>query len=362
MKTLLFTLEYPPFKGGVSNYYENLVNFWPDKENIKVLNNNDGKLLNGSFWPKWRPAIRKLKNEIKKESIEHIIVGQLLPLGTATYLVTKKTKTPYTVILHGMDVVFATRKGRKKRISQKVLNKAKNIICVSSYTKKITIENFGKHLEKKITIVNPGIRNNIRYNQELSNKLKRQNNLENKIILFSIGRLVKRKGFDMTIDAMKQVIRSNNNIRYVIAGDGPDRKYLEDKIKSNFGELATEVILVGSPTDEEKWAWLNLSDVFITPSRNINGDFEGFGIVYLEAGLMKKPVIAGDSGGIKDAVQGAVTGFLVDPKRPDKIADVILRLASDHNLRIKMGEAGKKRAIEHFNWEKQINKIYNIIT
>jgi len=121
------------------------------------------------------------------------------------------------------------------------------------------------------------------------------------------------------------------------------------------------VIFLGEVADKEKWAWLSLCDIFIMPARNIDGDFEGFGIVYLEANLAGKPVIAGDSGGTKDAVQGAYSGILVDPENISRIAGAVIGLAQDAKLIIKLGEQGRERAINEFNWEKQIDKIYNVI-
>ncbi|MEK7097819.1 MAG: hypothetical protein AAB906_03165, partial [Patescibacteria group bacterium] len=71
MKILLFTLEYPPFWGGVANYYGNLVKNWP--ENISVLDNNDGKLIAGWLpFFRWLPLFFALSKAVKKEKIGHI--------------------------------------------------------------------------------------------------------------------------------------------------------------------------------------------------------------------------------------------------------------------------------------------------
>jgi phosphatidylinositol alpha-1,6-mannosyltransferase len=97
------------------------------------------------------------------------------------------------------------------------------------------------------------------------------------------------------------------------------------------------------------------------PSRQINDDFEGFGIVYLEASLAGKPIVAGRSGGVGDAVLDNETGLLVNPESTAEIANAIIELAKDENLREKLGDTGKKRAGGEFNWEKQVEKIYGII-
>jgi len=120
---------------------------------------------------------------------------------------------------------------------------------------------------------------------------------------------------------------------------------------SSEGGDKVKAIFLGKITDEEKWAWMDLCDIFIMPSRNIDDDFEGFGIVYLEANLSGKPVIAGDTGGVRDAVQNGVSGLLVDPENVDEIANAIIKLSKDKELIKKLGEQGRERAIREFNWE-----------
>jgi phosphatidylinositol alpha-1,6-mannosyltransferase len=353
IKTLLFTLEYPPFKGGIANMYGNLVKYWSG--DISVLHDNDHDLL--SVWgiPKWLPAIFQLKKRIKKDKIDHIIVGHILPLGTVTYYVTKFTKTPYSVMLHGMDFALALKHPRKKKLAKKILDKAEQIICTNSYTANM-VKQFLETGQDKVHTVNPGIEKDLPPVEDRVKEIKQKYTLERNITLFSVGRLVKRKGFDKVIEAMAEVNKTNKAVHYYLAGDGPDKKYIYDK-----AEGVANINFLGKISDEDKWAWLKACDIFIMPSRENDGDFEGFGIVYLEAALAGKPVIAGDSGGVRDAVKGAITGVLVDPEKIDRIAGSIILLAQDRALRVKLGEQARERAISEFNWEGQARKIYHII-
>jgi phosphatidylinositol alpha-1,6-mannosyltransferase len=405
MRVLLFTLEYPPFKGGVANVYENIVKYWPCgvetrhgasllQNDIFVLHNNDGRLINNKLpFLKWLPSAWRLWRFIIKEKINHIIVGHILPLGIAAYIVSKFTKIKYSVILHGMDFTFALRTARKKWIAKKILGDANNIICMNSYVAELVRRLVGDNGAKKIKIVNPGAEARKAENKKTKkqDELKNKYNLENKIVLLSVGRLVKRKGFDKVIEALPKALKEAPNLIYVIAGAGPDEEYLKEIAYKGIGYPIgypipnkhadkgayksaghpigcptptpnKHVIFLGKITDEEKWAWLNLCDIFIMPSRTIGGDFEGFGIVYLEANLAGKPVIAGDSGGVRDAVKNNVNGLLVNPESAEEIAEAIIKLAKDKELRRKLGERGRERAVKEFNWERQVEKIYDIIT
>ncbi len=78
---------------------------------------------------------------------------------------------------------------------------------------------------------------------------------------------------------------------------------------------------------------------------------EGFGITFLEAGSCKKPVIAGDSGGVSDAVLHQETGILVDPTDSQKISESIKALLSDSELCKKLGENAHRRIHQELTWD-----------
>lgn len=362
MKVLLFTLEYAPFNGGIANYYKNLVKYWLEPDNIFVLNNNNNELISRNFPVlKWSPAFLKLRKEIKKNKISHVLVGHILPLGIVAYFLSKILKFKYSVILHGMDFSFAIRTRRKRLIVKKILKNSDSIICANKYTADM-INLFLKKDIGNIIIVNPGIEINATRNMKNITQLENKYNLDKKIVLFSLGRLVKRKGFDKVIKAMPIIIKKIPNLIYFIAGAGPDKEYLE-RCKNNLEDkfIKNHIIFLGKISDEEKKAWLNICDIFIMPSRDIDGDFEGFGIVYLEANMAGKPVIAGDSGGVQDAVVNRLNGLIVNSQSVENIAESVIKLSLDKELRKKLGEQGKERVIKNFHRKNQSEKIYNII-
>jgi len=213
--------------------------------------------------------------------------------------------------------------------------------------------------KNKIVVVNPGVGGRITHNAQHITQIKKEYNPENKLILLTVGRLVKRKGVDMVLESLPKILEKNPDLIYVIAGDGPELENIKNIIANL--KLEKNVLIIQNPTDKDKNAWYEICDIFIMPARNIDGDFEGFGIVYLEANLAGKPVIAGNSGGVGDAVKNNINGLLVDPENSKEITTAILNLIENKNLREKLGEHGRERAIKNFNWEKQIKIIYNLI-
>lgn len=356
MKTLLITIEYPPFKGGVANYYANLLKYWPVQDEISVLDNTDNKLLCGKFWPKWLPAMFLLRKKLKHDKIEKVIIGQLLPLGIVVYLLSFFYDFSFSIIVHGMELCFAQRKKRKKLISRLILKNAEQIICTGNYTAGLAKEFLTESDFSKIRVVNPGVSPLPRIDGDWLTTIRSEYNLDDKTVLFTVSRLVRRKGHDMVISAMKEIVKIDPRIHYYIGGTGPDEEDLRELARGS-----DNVHFLGKLSENEKWAWLKAGHIFIMPSRNIDGDFEGFGIVYLEAAIASLPVIAGDSGGIRDAVLDGETGFVVDPTDVNQIAQSILKLSKDEMLRKKLGEAGRARAIRDFDWSTQTRKIYSII-
>lgn len=361
MKTLLLTLEYPPFKGGVSSYYENLIKHWPEKGDIYVIDNNNDYYINKKL-PilKWIPAYFRLKKYLKANQIDHIIVGNILPIGTIALMLKKKFKFKYSIILHGTDIAYAQKQARKKKLADKIIKNADRIICNSSNTKDLLIKYSSQDAGNKALVVNPGINLDVKVNEKLRNKIKSKINADKNIVLFSISRLIKRKGVDRTIQAFRNLINYLPNATYFIGGTGPDEEYLKE-IRNELSSVRSRIHFLGKITEEAKWAWLDLCDMFVLPIREEEENFDGFGIVYIEANLMGKAVIAGKSGGIRDAVEDNVNGILVDPNNIDEITNAIIQLAQDEELRNQLGQTGKERAIQNFNWKNQIEKIYNFI-
>ncbi len=352
-------MEYPPFKGGVSNYYENLVKYYPDRENIYVLNNNNKELDNLRAFFSWRKAFFKVYREIKKNNIKRIIVGHVLPLGTVAYVLSYILPFKYIVIFHGLDFSLAKKSPRKRFLLKKILDRSYKIVAANSYVAD-EIVNFSSENKEKINVVNPGICLD-NYNEEEYDikALKNKYGVSSNLVLFSLGRLTKRKGFDATIEAIDRLSDADlENIIYFIAGKGEDEQYLKSIVSDR---LRGKVVFLGEIKEEEKWEFLSLCDIFIMPARNINGDYEGFGIVYLEANMALRPVIAGLSGGVSDAVVDGENGLLVNPDNIEEIKDAILRLMNDNELRSGLGKKGRERAVSEFSWPKLIQDMYKII-
>jgi phosphatidylinositol alpha-1,6-mannosyltransferase len=167
--------------------------------------------------------------------------------------------------------------------------------------------------------------------------------------LVTICRLVKGKGIDIVLRALKILAARGIPYRYVIGGEGPERGFLEALV-DELG-LGGRVHFKGSVVGEEKWRLLRNGDVFVMPSRldsTISWQ-EGFGIAFVEAAAFGVPAVGSRSGGIPDAVVDGETGILVPEESPSELADALTFLYRNPEIRNEMGRAARERARREFS-------------
>jgi phosphatidylinositol alpha-1,6-mannosyltransferase len=173
-------------------------------------------------------------------------------------------------------------------------------------------------------------------------------------LVFSVGRLSRRKGFDQMIRAVARLRDEGMDLHYVIAGIGEDAEYLDDLIRACRVEAIVHRIGAVSETDLPRW--LNACDVFAMPNREINGDNEGFGMVFIEAAACGRPSLAGEAGGTGSAVLHDETGLRVDGTSADAVADGLRRLLTQHERRLELGHRALLRVQDEFAWERVAEK------
>lgn len=382
-KSLLITSDFPPTGGGISNYYYNLFkHLLPDKvvviapyvENCSKFDSMQSfkifrfKIFLGKSTLKrvlktfqFIFYILKILKIIKKEKIEVIHCGQYLSVGTIGIIFYKLFGIPYIVYAHGGEL----RAIRKYKIFRKIilyiLNNANKIIVNSNFTKNEYI-NLGAK-EEKFYIITPAVDVEKFKPDKKSEKIIKRYNLEGKKVLLTVCRLVERKGIDITLLALKDVIEKIADITYLIVGKGPAKSKLEKKVTDL--HLDKKVIFCGFVEDDELLEYYNTCDIFVMPSREDEKDFEpveGFGIVYLEANACRKPVIGGRSGGVPEAVIDGVTGLLVDPLSKEEIKNAILKLLQDEEYAKQLGWQGRKRVEDNFNWKRKAKELEIILS
>ena len=185
------------------------------------------------------------------------------------------------------------------------------------------------------------------------NFLRAQFNLPaDALICLAVGRLVKIKGYDVLIDAMKEAAAEIPNLVCVIIGEGETREELTRQIEET--GLHGRVILPGYIPRESILSALASCDIFAMPSR-----YEGTPIALLEAGSMACPIIASNAGGMPELVSHEEHALLVTPEDPHALAQALIRLAKDRALAKRLGESAQRRVQEKFSLENQVTATMN---
>lgn len=172
------------------------------------------------------------------------------------------------------------------------------------------------------------------------------------LVFLTLARLEPRKGIAQTLEAFARLEAEKGlppGWTYVIAGQGPERQRLETRVEEL--RLGEHVQFLGFVPDADVPLLYKSADIFVQANVEIDGDTEGFGIVFLEAGACGLPVIGGVAGGTADAIEEGVSGFRVDGRDVEQIASALRRLACDQALRRKMGANARLRVRRCFGVE-----------
>lgn len=178
---------------------------------------------------------------------------------------------------------------------------------------------------------------------------------ENEILIGYIGRLESTKSVDVVLYAFKNAALQNNNLKLVIAGFKYDYANTLIQIVNTFPKsIQKKIKFLFNLEVEEKVNLFNSIDIYVSASAN-----ESFGMVFLEAWSCKKPVIGASIGAIKSVITEGKDGLLFQPNNIEELANKILLLADNKELRIILGKQGYEKVIENYTWDIVTQKVRN---
>lgn len=179
------------------------------------------------------------------------------------------------------------------------------------------------------------------------------NSKQNKIIqIVSIGELTKNKGFIYALQTINLLKNRTQNFCYsIVSFGGEERRKLEKIILDlNLSEYVD--LLISNNNHQE---YLEKSDIYFLPSIK-----EGLPYVLLEAGLSGLPILASDTGGVREIVQDEVDGLLIPAKDVDMAEKELFKLIQNEKLRDNFGEKIQAKIIRDFGIEQMLTKTENV--
>lgn len=287
-----------------------------------------------------------------------VFAGRALPEGFVAWAVGRLTGRQVMIYAHGEELTGWGR-GWKFRAMRFALGHADRVLSNSDFTRDLLVDLIGVAPER-IAVIYPTVDEKRFQPAPPSHDLRASIGLkDHQKLILSVGRLQRRKGFDNMIRSLPLLLRQGLNVHYALIGIGEDWDHLRE-LAAEFG-VADRVHLLGHVSYEDLPRWYNTCDLFAMPNRDINGDTEGFGLVFLEAAASGKPALSGAVGGTGSAVVNEETGLRVDGEKVEEIATAVARLMQNTEAAEVMGRKARQRVLVNFTHERRVDELRDLV-
>lgn len=346
MRLLLVTNDYPPKPGGIQQYLQNLVGAYGEPN--RVLAPFDASAdptesgVSRSKWPfMWpTPSVSDwIVAEARAYQPDAVLFGAPHPLPFLTGRLRRALDVPVGVLCHGAEVTMPAAVPGSRQALARALRSADVVFAVSRFTARRVEQLTGA----SVRFLGAGVDvETFRPGGEPGNEVP---------VVGCVSRFVPRKGQHRLLRAAAKLHRP---VEVLLVGKGRKEADLR-KAAADLGVSATFAVDV--PWRELPDLYRRM-DVFCMPCRTrwAGLEFEGLGLVFLEAAATGLPVLAGDSGGSPETVRPGETGYVVHDE--DDIVEGMRMLLNDPVRSRSMGEAGRRMVEEHFTWEHVVDRLH----
>ncbi|MHA1402955.1 MAG: glycosyltransferase family 4 protein [Candidatus Helarchaeota archaeon] len=306
-------------------------------------------------------SLKTLSRILLTYRVDVIHAHWVLPSGFIAGILSRIFRIPAIVTAHGRSIYLNPQVGfivPQKRYARILLEMSflnlKKIVAVSRDAIFHALQRGAK--QDRCVVIYNGTDEQL-FNPDVSGmNVKSKWGLKKDFALVAVRKFYKRKGLQYLIQALPGVIDEIPDVKLILLGDGPLKKTLERQVKEL--NISNHVIFTGMVPNRKVPEYLAAADACLVPSLE-----EGFGVAAVEAMAMKKPLISTQAGGLREVVDEKTT-ILVPPRDSQAIAQAIIRLWKNPEMRKKLGEAGRKKVLQKFNWNRAAReyiKLYNQI-
>lgn len=366
MRVLLVTTTFLPAYGGVERF---LAHLFGNRDDIHcdVLTEPGSdvvagwkivrtRLLTGRIRPRWLGTYRSFKHYTEKHDYDLIILGHYAPYLAAALRCRRLNGTKVAVITHGLDVLsYDTAGGLRRRMLRRNVPRADLVIANSQFTNQ-HLKRLGVPESRRVVLTPGADLPQLGLTKAEARKLL--NLPADAQVLLTVGRLVKRKGHLLAIDAFASLAQKYGSAHYVVVGRGAEEGNIRARIAKH--KLAQRIHLLNNV--ENISVAYTAADLFVFPSYEGNrGDVEGFGMSSVEAQAHGLPVIASNTGGIPETINPGITGELVEPGEADEVAKAIESFLKDPQRLQRYSDRARKFAKEQFSWDTRRTRIAELL-
>lgn len=301
----------------------------------------------------------------RRERFDLLHAHWVIPNGPAAALAAGRRALPLVLSLHGSDIYLPERKPWLRPIARWTLRRAAAItacsqdlarraVALGAPAGRLTVIPYGAD-PQTFHPADPAERARTRAELGLS---------PHEPFLLAVGRLVRKKGFDILLRALPQVIREVGPVRLLIAGRGD----LHEELVALAGRLGVNnyVNFTGAIERDRLPALFRSCDLLAVPSmHDERGNVDGLPNVVLEGMASGVAIVASEVAGIPQVISPEETGLLVPEKDPEALAAAIVRLLREPELRARLGREARKRVEKELNWPavaRQFEQVYREVT
>jgi phosphatidylinositol alpha-1,6-mannosyltransferase len=361
-RTLLVTNDLMPQVGGIQVFNHEVLSRLPDAAVFAAAHPRSHEHDDTAPYPVLRgphrylfpvpPVVDALREAVAATGADVLLFATPWPVVSLG----RRLGMPTAVVSHGNELVTPARVPGARQLLRRDLRRADLLYAVSDHT--------AGHLRRLVGGDGPPIRllrNGVdvrRFHPDVDGTMvRRRHGLGDAPVVTCVGRLVRRKGQDVLVRAWPRVRAAVPDARLLVVGDGPLR---DELAQAAAGQPPGAVTLTGRVPWDELPAHHAAADVFAHPNRTrLAGlDAEGFGVIFLEAQAVGRPVVAGASGGSPEALRPGETGLLVDGADVDAVADSVIALLTDPERRRAMGAAGRAFVEAHHDWDTIVGDLH----
>jgi len=363
---LISTQCYPPKSGGIESLMHSLcVRLFNNGHDLRVFADTGEAAQDRSFdrsceFPVQRyggikPWRRRKKARAIRQYLDRAGTGTLLTDSWKSLEYLQLSTANHVVCLaHGSEFPLQPGAAKSTRIVNSLAG-ASVIIANSDYTARRVARYTGA--DERIHVIHPGINPPALADPETCAEVERS--IAGRApVLISIARLEPRKGLELALGILPELIAKFPRLLYIIAGEGSQRKRLEHVVAAS--GLHEHVVFCGRLAEPLKSAYLRAGDVFLLPGTGAGDDIEGFGMAYIEAASHGLPAVAGRSGGAVEAVVHAQTGVVCDARNKDELLAAVSGLLDNPERSRQLGENARIRSDE-FLWPHRIRDYERLL-
>ena len=368
----LFSHEYPPFAGGVGNYSFGVAQAMHRAAiPVRVITFGEAVGTETSHldkFPVFRIQTTRKAGTLRfmREFFEYVRFLRIHPTGTLHAMDWQSWKilsvlnlfrcVPYSLTLHGSEIHTARYSLRSRILGAKMLfRNVRHVTVNSGNTRGRLVKHFPFLSEKTVNIAYPAPQEQIVQYASLASKSTKAE--EGLIRILTVARIEARKGHLFALEALRKLTKDGNiEIRWDIVGDViEDGTYGQLRIAAESAPFPIRIH--GKLGIDGLVELMKGAEIFLLSGIPHETKTEGFGMVYVEAGLFSLPSIGTLIGGVAEAVSHPNTGLLSPPGDIDQLTRNLKTLCEDGSLRQKMGTAASEYA-RSFSWEKTASSIF----